>query len=312
MKRPDTRIMIVGSTGFVGKRLTERLLEEGHSPVLVGKEEAFSGSGSGSYYQIDITQRGSVAKLNDCISDIDTVIYLAASLPYSTKIKDDLASAVKVNIDGANNFIELMEKAGPRVKKVCYASTADVYGQAERLPIEEKDAVSPVSNYAVTKRAGEILFSDYCSRHSLSLATLRFSQIYGPGDNSPKLIPSTIRTILKGKMPEIYGDGSDLRDMLFIDDAAAAVKHWLAGEKSGIYNVATGRSSSVLEIVQEILRQFNIKQPPALCPRRRKKADFVFNTDRLNKDFGFEASFNLERGLRKTIQWCQDNEKTFL
>ncbi|HUK56424.1 MAG TPA: NAD(P)-dependent oxidoreductase [Nitrospiria bacterium] len=299
------KVLIIGSSGFLGQRLCETLAGDGHDLVRVGRRPPSSRLISGPYFQIDVTQREGLETLLDRIPEVQLVIYLAAATPYSPETRDDLTSLLKTNIIGPCYLLEWLDRAGQHLEGICFASSVDVYGPVTKSPVDEHCLTRPVTNYGITKLAGELLFSDYCAKRDMPMAVLRFTQIYGPADNSPKLVTAMMRDVADGKRPTIYGDGSDLRDLLFIDDAVASIKRFVETRQSGTFNVATGQSFSVLQIASQIMKQFAIDEPPRFLARQKDKVDFVFDTSRLNNDFGFRTTFDLEKGLQKTAQWLK-------
>lgn len=305
---PRTKILIIGSTGFLGQRLSETLSRDGYDLMTVGRRPSASRSVLDLHFQVDVTDRESIEALLDWLSEVQIVIYLASATPYSTSTRDDLTPLLKANIIGPCYFLDLLNRAGKQIEGICFASSVDVYGPITKLPIDETSPTRPATNYGLSKLAGELLFSDYGAKHGIDMAMLRFTQIYGPADNSPKLVPSIIRNIVDGKPPGIFGDGSDMRDLLFIDDAVAAIRHFVETRKSGTFNVATGRSFSISQIVSLIMKQFGIEGPPGLLPRQKDKSDFVFDTSRLNQDFGFRTTADLEKGLQTTAQWFKHEQ----
>lgn len=302
------KILIVGGTGFIGKRLIKYASEKGDELVVIGKKARKWPIPNGTYLDVDILDSKRLLSLQPLLCDVDRVIYLASAMPYVGAIHDDPVLMVNVNVLGLCNFLQLVP-AIKNLKKICYASTIDVYGKVKHLPIDESHLTNPLTYYGITKLTAEMLLKKYCEHYNLHWMILRLSHVYGPGDNSNKLVNKVIDRIINGRSPQIFGDGSDLRDLLYVDDAANALLVLTKNNVSGIYNVATGRAYCLKEIISKIVKLSGKNLEPVQRPRVKEKIDCKFNTGRLNNILKFYPECGLIEGLQNTINWRQEIAK---
>ena len=187
--------------------------------------------------------------------------------------------------------------------KLVHLSTLDVYAPpAGDAVLSETSPLAPVSAYALSKQKAEQLCHDLTHRHAVPCITARLTQIFGPGDPSQKFIPNMIRKARAGLPIELFGDGSDLRDFLFVDDAAtllAALTENMGA--SGIFNVASGTSRSlndVLTIASGILRR---ELAVKLLPRKKALLNYRFDIAKLNGATSITSFNSFATSLERTF-----------
>jgi UDP-glucose 4-epimerase len=206
-----------------------------------------------------------------------------------------------VNVFGTMKVLEAARER--RAMCVVYASTFEVYGRPEANPIDEEHPTRPLSDYGATKLAGEDHLLAFAYEEKTRVVALRMPAIYGPGEKTPRLLPSCLAKVARGERPVIEGDGGDLRDQLYIDDAALAVA--LALEKDaahGIYNVADGKEHSVAEIAKTAIKVAGLAGEPDVKGRKKPRLDYHMSIAKAARELGFAAQVSLEEGMRRQLE----------
>jgi len=194
-----------------------------------------------------------------------------------------------------------------RVEKIVLLSSAAVYGEPMYVPIDEAHPTNPVNPYGVSKLAAEKVLESMSRGLRLRYVVLRLFNVYGPGQSLSyaALIPSTIRRVLRGEPPVIYGDGSQTRDFIYVKDVANVIKLCIEMDlDSAVLNVGSGREARVIDIVREVLRILRadlepVYQPPRPGDVKRSCADIT----RMRKLLRYEPRTSLSQGLRETISY---------
>jgi UDP-glucuronate 4-epimerase len=226
-------IVITGGAGFIGSHLCEKLLSLGSKIICIDSFDDFynpaikednisevTGSSHFKLYRSDITNPTQMEKIFS-ENSIDMVIHLAARAGVRPSIQNPLLYE-RVNILGTMNLLECCKKYN--ISKFIFASSSSVYGGNKKIPFSEKDNVDhPISPYAATKKAGELICHTYHNLYKISIFCLRFFTVYGPRQRPEMTIHKFTRQILKGEDIEIYGDGSSSRDYTYIDDVISGI-----------------------------------------------------------------------------------------
>ncbi len=267
------KIGVTGSTGFIGRRLAPLLRSRMHEVVDLPR-----------------------TPMSDSLTECDVLIHLAARIPDGTDLSDEIFD--RDNLALTQAWVHFLPKS---VKQVVFASTLDVYGPPQTLPLTEQHPLNPVTPYARAKTRTEEWLQEAVPAGNRRLVIVRLSQVYGPGERPIKTIPKTIDALLHGRSPVMYGDGTELRDYLYVDDAAMAFA--LATEKGffGIVNAATGTSVPIKNVISIIQR---IIGPSAEIDQRERTIpayDITFDITKLRTELGFSPSISLEDGLRAQI-----------
>ena len=248
---------MTGGAGFIGTHLCKHLHDSGHQIISLDCNHV----GDKPWGCVNADIRDSLE-----LDGIDIIVHLAAqiSVPISIEHPDETLS---VNVDGTSSIIAAAESSG--VKRILFASSAAVYGDSDQVPVSEGAPLTPQSPYAVSKIIGEELLR----RSEIESCSLRFFNVYGPNQSAEggyaAVIPAFKKAIAEGKECTIFGDGTQIRDFIHIDDLVRIIGLAIAAEKLPLeLNIASGEATSLLDLI-EILGESNPDlAPPAFHEER--------------------------------------------
>ncbi len=302
----DKRVVITGGAGFIGSNIAEEL--SARNELLIVDDLS-----SGRLENIDRLQRlpgvtfrqGSILDL-DLVREVtrgaDYVFHLAALASVPMSIEDPLRTE-QVNTVGTLNV--LVAARDSRVKKVVFSSSCAVYGDTPSLPAREDMIPQPLSPYAVTKAAAEHYCSVFQHVYSLPTVALRYFNVYGPRQDPHSeyaaVVPKFISRALARAPLTIFGDGQQTRDFVFVKDVVSANIAAAEGDVSGVFNIGSGRPTSVLQLADIIVKLTGapatmVHQPPQPGEIRHSYGD-ISRAER----FGYNPRHNIEEGIRETI-----------
>lgn len=319
-------ILLTGAAGFIGYHTAQRLLAQGDS--LVGLDdlnsyydprikrarlERLAGHARFRFLEADIADRATMEALFKG-ERFDSIIHLAAQAGVRYSLENPHVYA-ETNVTGFLNVLEGARRQ--RVGHLIYASSSSVYGGNTKVPFSTEDrADSPVSLYAATKRANELMASCYTHLFAIPATGLRFFTVYGPWGRPDMALFRFARAILGGEPLEVYNYGRLWRDFTYVDDAAEAVVRVAAGKSVGhrLFNVGNSRPVGLMECIGTL--------ESALGRRARKRfvpmqpGDVVSthaDTDSLWRATGFRPATPLAVGIKRFARWYRDHfaEGTF-
>lgn len=322
-----TTHFVTGAAGFIGSHLCESLLNQGFDVValdnmntyydpdikqqnLLAIEKVAHAKGREfSFYMGDIRHQDKVAQIFKQHS-IDTVFHLAAMAGVRPSLQNPRLY-VDVNELGTINLLE--EAKNAEIKKFVFASSSSVYGNQVKTPFAESDNVDhPISVYAATKKAGELLCHNYHKIYDLSIACLRFFTVYGPRQRPDLAIRKFTDAILNNNPVTIYGDGSKSRDYTYIADIVQGIclsADWLSKHTSPVYdvfNLGESKTISVLDMVKAIEVVVGKK---AVLDFQSAVAGDVEKTfadiSKAKSVLGYNPATNFSDGLQKFVEWYQ-------
>jgi len=304
------RVLITGVAGFIGSQLAERLHSKGLE--VIGIDNFSTGNAENLSNLVDSRHftlfRGDILKLkglSKAFKDVGTVFHMAAqsSVPKST---EDPVQDFEINVRGTLNVLECARKTD--VKKVIFASSSTVYGEASVLPTSEEHPFLPISNYGAGKAAAEAYCSSYSSLYGLKIASLRYYNIFGPRSRKGVMFDLLQKLQKDNKKLEVLGTGREAKDYLHIDDAVDATllvaeRGKLSGEA---YNIGSGKSYSVKELVDKLLKILGLagKTNPFytgfswLGDVQKTLADI----SKLKK-LGFKPMVGIDKGMKTFVDW---------
>ncbi len=297
------KLLITGGTGFIGSALVRRLsAAEGVEAIVLSRRDGKS-SGNIKYLRADITDQSSVAGVISEVGPFDCLVCLASLIPQPGSNGPGASKYVAQNIGSTINLLSLL---GNCAAGVVYVSTLDVYGPVKALPITESHPTEPSTIYGMTKLVSETILRAVCRELNLPLSILRLSQVYGPGEPVIKAIPSFMSVISAGREPVLYGDGSDMRDYVYVDDVVSAVVNAIERRNSGVYNIAGGRAASIRDVLDIILKISGSRLKPKFEPRTKKRMDIYFDISKANEGLGWAPEVSLEEGLEREFRFFSE------
>jgi UDP-glucose 4-epimerase len=266
------RIVITGGAGFIGSQLGYKLQQEGYDVVLVddmsfGYQDnlTIDGKTFGTFIKADIRKKD----IFEIFRDTDTVFHFAgiSALPVC---QEDPYYAIDVNVAGTANVLEAARLNN--VRRVVFASTSAIYENNTAYPAAEKDDVSPHLIYSTSKLQAELLCKSFYKIYGLEVAIIRFFNVYGPHQDfkrlSPPLTSYIIKCFLKGEAPVLHSSGTQKRDYVFVDDLNRLTTLCMTHPNApgNIFNAASGKSYSVLEIYDALANAFKTDIKPVFRP----------------------------------------------
>jgi UDP-glucuronate 4-epimerase len=305
--------LITGAAGFIGSHLTRRLIKEGWQVVGLDNFCDFYDPQIKRRRAEQLAEAGPFTLIEGDIRDADTVdrafaahqpqlvVHIAAMAGVRPSIERP-KYYTEVNLDGTVNVLNAC--VGHKAGKLLFASSSSVYGNNEKVPFAEDDPVEkPISPYAATKRAGELICHTYWHLYRLPIFCLRFFTVFGPSQRPDLAIAKFMRLMRDGKPIPMYGDGTMSRDFTYVDDIVEGIMAAAARcDRYGIYNLGGHSPVTVKQLIEAIERVSGTKanidqQSEQPGDVRRTYADLT----RSRQELGFEPRVSLEGGLAR--QW---------
>jgi UDP-glucose 4-epimerase len=295
------RILVFGAAGFVGRNLIENLVKQEHDLIASDiADDPFGGTVR--YARLNLLDREQVF---DAVRGNDVVVHFAAS-PLGLSLEAPFEN-MRVNVEGTLNILDAARKHD--VKKVIYSSASSVVGIPKYNPVDEDHPCTPKTPYAVAKKACEDYLRVYNEIYGLHYLVFRFFNVYGPWQShkSGGLIPNLYRTLVENKEFQVFGDGSNTRDFVYVGDVAEFSRVAINSDvKNKIVNMGTGLGTSIVELIGLGAAILSVKPRIAYKPSRPGEiGNFVADTKRLRELLGNGTCTQLEEGLRKTFSWLR-------
>jgi len=299
----ESKIVVTGGAGFIGSHIAEALANEGNEVVV-----------------IDNLRTGNVAKLSginhkfiegdirnpDCLvsafHNADTVFHLAAALSVPESMEKPFEYN-DINCNGTLNVIKAAQKCG--VRRIVFSSSAAIYGDNPELPKVETMTPEPLSPYAVNKLDGEYYLNIF-KTDKLSAVVLRYFNVFGPRQDPDSAyaaaVPIFIHRALKNQDINIFGDGNQTRDFVFVKDVVGANLHARTAP-AGVYNVGNNSTTVIQKLAEKIIsltesksRLINVPERPGEVKHSRASIEKIIST-------GWHPSFPFDEALEKTIEY---------
>lgn len=304
-------VLVIGGNGFIGSHLVDHLLKKGHHVrVFDSAYERFRQPLKNVDYRISSIEN--IPDLYEALLGIDVVFHLAsASVPSTSNI--DTVSDVQKNLVPTLNLLDLLVKLG--IQRIVYFSSGGaVYGNTEEEFVTEDHPLNPISSYGIVKLTNEMYLSLYQRIYGIKPLVVRPANPYGSRQGhymAHGVISTFLRRILKNEELVVYGDGSAVKDFIYIEDLIDICYKLFEHEETGVFNIGSGSGVSINEIVQKIklitgtesLIKYNTKQ---IYDVDR----FVLSLVKLNKLIGGYQYTNLETGISKTWSWIKSFEES--
>jgi UDP-glucose 4-epimerase len=306
----STICLVTGGAGFIGSHLVDALSAAGRPVrVLDNFDTGLRSNLAAAHPAPEILEGdlGDPAAVQRAMAGVGLVFHLGALASVQRSVEDP-ASSHRVCATGTLNVLDAARRAG--VRRVVYAASSSAYGVPVGDVQTEADPLRPLSPYAAAKLAGELYAEAFAVTYGLETVRVRFFNIFGPRQRADSPYSGVIAlftaAMTAGRAPTVFGDGLQSRDFTYVADAVQALRK--AGEAPGVsgrvYNVGTGRSVTVLDLVAALNRQLGTSLPAQHQPARagdvrHSRADI----SRARQDLDYEPAVSFEEGLERTLRW---------
>jgi len=314
----DRPTFVTGGTGLVGSWLIKRLMAAGANVVCLVRDWIPQSElvRTEAINQIKVV-RGDIRDrevLERTLGEyeIDTVIHLAAQTIVTIANRNPL-STFETNIAGTWNLMEACRRS-PKVKQIIVASSDKAYGDQTVLPYSENTPLQGQHPYDVSKSAADLITNTYAVSYDLPVVITRCGNFYGGGDlNWNRIIPGTIRSVIRNQNPVIRSDGGYIRDYFFVEDGAAA--YMLLAEQLAVkpelkghaFNFSNEIQVNVLDITQKILDLMGSTLKPDVRNEVTNEIRHQYlSAEKAHRELNWKPLFNLEEGLQRTIEWYKE------
>ena len=304
------RILVTGGAGFIGSHLVEYFQGKADIRVLDSLRTGYLKNLDGfdvEFIKGDIRDREVVRK---AMEGVDYVFHFAAliSVPESM---EKIQECVDINVNGL--LVVLEEAAAAGVKKLCFSTSAAIYGDNPEVPKRETMYPEPKSPYAITKLDGEYYCDMFTKTGRLQTACLRYFNVFGPRQD-PKsayaaAVPIFTAKAVAGEPLTIYGDGEQTRDFIYVKDIVAANVFMAMNDFTGVYNIAYGKRITINDLVKLIKNVTNSDSEIVHLPERAGDVKHsMAAVDKLNTT-GFKPSYDFDSGMKATVEFFQSQKK---
>jgi dTDP-glucose 4,6-dehydratase len=308
------RILITGGAGFIGSNFVHYLLNEYEDNEVItldaltyaGSKDNLDGVLDGPRHEFvegDIRDRELVS---DLVADIDVIVNFAAESHVDRSI-DGAKPFVSTNIQGTQTLLDAATEVD--IDRFLQISTDEVYGQILDGKFAEDDQLNPRNPYAATKASADLLAQSFQTTHDLPVVITRTCNNFGPRQHPEKLIPKFIQNAADGKSLPVYGDGSNVREWIYIEDNCRALDVVLReGTVGEVYNIGSHTEKTNLEVTEEILNAVGASEDLIKFVEDRAGHDqrYALETEKINA-LGWEPEYTIRDGIEKTLDWYVEN-----
>lgn len=317
-------ILVTGAAGFIGSHVCHRLLDRGEEVIGVdnlndyydpalkqARLDHLTPRAGFSFHKLDIADEGALASLSG--RGIKRIVHLAAQAGVRYSL-DNPRAYIRSNVAGHLEVLEFC-RTQPDFEHLVYASSSSVYGGNHKVPFSEADKVdTPVSLYAATKKADELMSHVYAHLYSIPLTGLRFFTVYGPWGRPDMAYWLFTKAILSGKPIRVFNHGDMQRDFTYIDDIVEAVVKVLDNPPAGetpparLYNIGNNNPVRLGEFIDTLERLIGIEAKRQYEPMQPGDVERTFaDVTALDHAIGFKPETLIEDGLRKFVEWYRAN-----
>ncbi len=314
-------ILVTGGAGFIGSHLVDRLLAENEWRVTVVddfndfydpaiKRANVTRHREHANYQLseaDIRQKHALERIFKD-ANFDVIVHLAARAGVRPSLEQPLLYS-ETNVDGTLNLLELAREND--IKQFVFGSSSSVYGINAKVPFSEEDPIrQPISPYAATKAAGELLCHTYTHLYGIRSLCLRFFTVYGPRQRPDLAILKFARLISEGKPIPVFGDGTTQRDYTYVDDIIAGVRAAIDYDRSDyeVVNLGESRTVELRELISLLEKELDL---PAKIDRQPLQPGDVPQTfadiTKARRLFGYNPQTQIESGIKRFVEWFRDD-----
>lgn len=320
--------LVTGAAGFIGSHVSAALIAQGKTVIGVdnlndyypvrlkqARLEGLKKSTGFTFHECDIADHEKLGALPD-VQDVEVIIHLAAQAGVRYSLENPFAYASS-NLVGHLSMLELARHA-PNLQRLVYASSSSVYGANTKVPFAETDPVTqPVSLYAATKRADEMMSEAYARLYGITQIGLRFFTVYGPWGRPDMAYWSFADDILSGKPIRVFNNGNMERDFTYIDDIVAGVL--ATAQQPGppnsdathrIYNIGNNQPVKLMRFIEVLEGAVGAKAEKVFEPMQPGDVHATFaDIDAIQRDYGFAPTTPLEIGITRFVDWFQEYRK---
>ncbi len=300
-------ILVTGASGFIGSRLVQLLLNHDTKVVALVEEDASLAriepllADPGLHLiRCDLTDMHTLSAQRQKWGEIDLIAHLGLRLPSDGSFCGQSIENITKNVLPTMNLIRTL---GESIQGICFASSVSVYGYPAGLPVRESDLPAPFSSYGATKLAIEDYLRAYGRTTKVPVTVLRFTTVYGPGEFRHRAIPNFLHNIVNGQPPVIHGDGSEIRDYVYIDDVVHAIICALAKRPAQVFNIGSGKGYTVLHIAQEVIKLCSVDIKPQFIPAERQNLSLTCDISAAGEALSYSPQTSIEEGLTREIEW---------
>lgn len=326
-KMTSMHIVVTGGAGFIGSNLVKKLyaVYQGIKITCIDNFDPFYSATLKQHnishfmqrqgfrlINTDIAITSSKELLNLIPEPVDVIVHMAAKAGVRPSIENPMAYQ-QVNVIGLQNMLEFAKSAG--VKQFVFASSSSVYGINDHFPWKEDEQLLPISPYAMTKLAGEMMGHVYSKLFGIRFIALRFFTVYGPGQRPDLAIHKFTKAILKQEPITMYGDGTTSRDYTFIDDIVQGVIKAIAYTQSDfeIINLGNNYAVSLNELIHSVEQTVGKKAIIQQLPDQPGDVPQTFaDISKAKSLLEYDPKTKLKEGLAKFYDWFRENEKLLL
>jgi UDP-glucuronate 4-epimerase len=314
------QVLVTGGAGFIGSHLVDRLLSENdwrvtavddfndfYSPEIKRRNVQRQLQNPGfRLVEADIRDKAALAQVF-ADSKFDCIVHLAARAGVRPSLSEPQLY-VETNVNGTMNLLELTRQH--KVPQFVFGSSSSVYGVNEKVPFSESDPIfNPISPYAATKAAGELLCHTYSHLYGLRCICLRFFTVYGPRQRPDLAIHKFAQLISDGKPIPVFGDGTTRRDYTYIDDIVAGVRAAIDYDKTNyeVINLGESRTVELRELIGLLEKELDLRAVIERQPMQPGDVPQTFaDISRAQKLLGYNPQTQIEDGLRLFIKWFRN------
>lgn len=308
-------ILVTGGAGFIGSHTVDRLLNRGDKIICIDSLNSYYDpkiklkniipsieNPNYNFYNVDIRMRNELSEIFEK-HKIDKVIHLAAMAGVRYSIENP-NKYIDTNIRGTTNILELCVKHD--INKFVFASSSSVYGNNKEVPFSESHNVdNPISPYAATKKAGELICHNYHHLYEMNINCLRFFTVYGPRGRPDMAIAKFTKLIDNGDAIDMYGDGSSERDYTFVEDIVSGVVAALDKDHGyQIFNLGNSDTITLTKLISTIEKEVGKKANINKMPMQPGDVNVTYADISKAKDMlGYNPQTKIEKGIQKYVEW---------
>jgi UDP-glucose 4-epimerase len=303
------KTLVTGGAGFIGSNLVDALVARGDDVAVIdnlatGRRENLEHAlaNGAELIELDVRDAEAVAAAVERVRP-EVIFHLAAQIDVRKSVADP-AHDSRVNVEGTINVLGAAQASG--VRRLINTSTGGaIYGEGQILPAPEDHPVAPESPYGLSKFCAENYCALFTRLHGLSTVSLRYGNVYGPRQDplgEAGVIAIFCGKLLDGGRPQIFGDGKQTRDYVFVGDVVDANLRAVESDATGAFNVGRGVQTSVIDIVEALATQSDNGFEADHLPARTGEVQHIaLDPSRTKAELGWEAQIDLDQGLARTL-----------